>query len=95
MEMDEFKLDPQVLESTADLIVQYCMKQRAVMDDYLQSVSALHLEWDDDETFGRVIQEIRTLHKSVGDVMDMIRFKYPQYFKQLAKNIRERPKFNN
>ena len=92
--MDELKLDPQVLENTADLIMLYCQKQKLIMDNYLREISILQSEWDDDQTFGKVIQEIRLLEKSVNDIMDMIRFKYPQYFKQLAQNIRERPKFD-
>lgn len=92
--MDELKLDPQVLENTADLIVLYCLKQKSIMDEYLRQISRLQNEWDDDQTFGKVIQEIRQLQKSVNDIMDMIRYKYPQYFKQLAQNIRERPKLD-
>ena len=92
--MDELKLDPQVLETTADLIVRYCFKQKSIMDEYLRQISILQSEWDDDQTFGKVIQEIRQLEKSVNDIMDMIRLKYPEYFKQLAENIRQRPKLD-
>lgn len=92
--MDELKLDPQVLENTASLIIIYCQKQKLIMDEYLRQISRLQGEWDDDQTFGKVIQEIRQLEKSVNDIMDMIRYKYPEYFKQLAQNIRQRPKLD-
>lgn len=93
--MDELKLDPQVLENTASLIIIYCQKQKLIMDEYLRQISRLQSEWDDDQTFGKVIQEIRQLEKSVNDIMDMIRYKYPEYFIQLAQNIRQRPKLDN
>ena len=92
--MDELKLDPQVLENTASLIIIYCQKQKLIMDEYLRQISRLQGEWDDDQTIGKIIQEIRQLEKSVNDIMDMIRYKYPEYFKQLAQNIRQRPKLD-
>lgn len=92
--MDVMELDPNVLDATADIIQIYCSKQKLVMDDYLRKMQALSYEWQDDETIGKLLQEIRTLSNSVERVMDILRIKYPEYFKKQAEIIRQRPKYD-
>lgn len=87
---DEIKINPNVLEDVANFIVLYCNAQHEIMDDYLQKMNALSNEWQDDETMGKVLQEVRMLTNSVEKVMSLIRFKYPQYFKKKAEEIRSR-----
>lgn len=93
-QFDEIKIDPQVLENTANMIIQYCNSQKGIMDDYLRKMNSLSQEWCDDETMGQVLQEIRTLTNSVDKIMEVIRFKYPQYFKKKAEEARMRTKPN-
>ncbi len=87
-------LDDHVLDTTADFIVLYCNTQKAVMDDYMKKMNTLSLEWRDDETMGKILQEIRVLTNSVDRIMETIRFKYPQYFKKQAEMIRSRTKLS-
>ena len=94
-QFDVIKIDPQVLEITANFIVQYCNAQKGIMDEYMKKMNALSQEWRDDETMGKVLQEISTLTKSVDKIMDTIRLKYPQYFKNQAEMIRHRTKPTN
>ena len=91
--MDDMILDPNVLDVTADLIVIYCNKQKLVMDDYMRKMQSLSYEWEDEETIGRLLQEIRMLSNSVDRVMDIMRIKYPEYFKKQAEIIRHRAKY--
>ena len=91
--MDDMILDPNVLDVTADLIVIYCNKQKLVMDDYMRKMQSLSYEWEDEETIGRLLQEIRMLSNSVDRVMDIMRIKYPEYFKKQAEIIRHRTKY--
>ena len=91
--MDDMILDPNVLDVTADLIVIYCNKQKLVMDDYMRKMQTLAYEWEDEETIGRLLQEIRMLSNSVDRVMDIMRIKYPEYFKKQAEIIRHRTKY--
>lgn len=90
--MNILKLDPNVLEQTADIIELYCLKQMEIMDSYLKNISYLTNEWEDDETLGKIIEEIRILKSQVGTVMDEINEVYPKYFKEKAEFIRRRPK---
>ena len=55
--------------------------------------SIIVYEWQDDETIGKLLQEIRMLSNSVDKVMDIMRIKYPEYFKKQAEIIRQRPKY--
>lgn len=89
-QFDELELDDKVLDDIANFIVIYCNTQQGIMNDYLQKMNSLSYEWRDDETMGKVLQEVRMLSNSVDKIMDIIRFKYPQYFKKRAEQIRAR-----
>ena len=91
--MDNLALDSHVLDATADIISIYCMKQKLIMDEYMRKMQSLSYEWQDDETIGRLLQEIRALSSSVDKVMDIMRIKYPEYFRKQAEIIRQRPKY--
>ena len=91
--MDNLDLDPNVLDAVANIIVLYCNKQKAIMDDYKIKMHSLSYDWQDDETIGRLLQEIDVLSKSVEDIMDVIRINYPEYFKKRAEIIRHTPKY--
>ena len=93
-QFEEMTLDDKVLDDIANFIVIYCNTQKGIMDDYLKKMNALSQEWRDDETMGKVLQEIHTLTNSVDRIMETIRFKYPQYFKKQAEMIRSRTKPN-
>jgi len=83
-------LDKEVLEATAVIIESYCKKQTAVMDEYLRNTSALASEWDDDKTFGTLLEEIKSLRNNVTQIMDEIMATYPKYFRNKAKDIDNR-----
>ena len=87
-QFDELVLDDKILEDIANFIVIYCNNQHGIIEDYLQKMNSLSNEWRDDETMGKVLLEVRTLTNSVERIMDTIRFKYPQYFRQKAELIR-------
>ena len=91
--MDNLALDPHVLDATADIISIYCMKQKLIMDENMRKMQSMSYEWQDDETIGRLLQEIRALSSSVDKVMDIMRIKYPEYFRKQAEIIRQRPKY--
>ena len=91
--MDELSLSPEVLDATADIIEGYCYKQIAVMDNYLNSVSAMRSEWTDDRSIGPMLEEIRRMKSEVEQLMDEIRSRYPSYFRAKADIIRNRPTF--
>ncbi len=90
--MDNLELDPAVLETTATVIEGYCNRQKSIMDDYLSSITSLSSEWQDDETLGPLIEEIRRMKTSVINVMDEIMAIYPNYFRNKAAQIGSRPK---
>ena len=89
-QFDELELDDKVLDDIANFIIVYCNTQQGIMNDYLQKMNNLSNEWRDDETIGKVLQEVRMLSNSVDKIIDIIRFKYPQYFKKRAEQIRAR-----
>jgi len=91
--MDQLALNPEALDGTATIIELYCNKQRDTMGAYLSNVMTLSSEWNDDQTMGMLLQEIRQMKQSVESVMDEIRSQYPAYFRQKAEQIRNRPKF--
>ena len=93
-QFEDMTLDDKALDDIANFIIAYCGLQKGIMDDYMQKMNALSYEWRDDETMGKVLQEIQTLTKSVDKIMETIRFKYPQYFKKQAEMIRMRTKPN-
>ena len=91
--MDILDLDPEVLDTTADIVEGYCNRQTAIMDEYLSNTSSLASEWTDDQTFGSLLEEVKSLKDSVVTLMDEIRGTYPQYFRERADFIRRRPKY--
>lgn len=93
-QFEDMTLDDKALDDIANFIVAYCANQKSIMDDYMKKMNSLSQEWRDDETMGKVLQEIHTLTNSVDRIMEIIRFKYPQYFKKQAEMIRMRTKPN-
>ena len=91
--MDVFDLNPEVLETTASIIEGYCAKQRDIMGEYLSNTSSMNSEWDDDQTMGALLEEIRQMKQNVETLMDEIRSTYPDFFRKKAEQIRRRPKF--
>lgn len=91
-QFDDLVLDDKALEEIANIVVQYCSTQRGIIRDYLQKMNGLSSEWQDDETMGKVLNEVRMLSNSVERIMDTVQFKYPQYFRERAALIRSRPK---
>ena len=91
-QFDELVLDDKVLDEIANFIIIYCNNQQGIINDYLQKMNSLSNEWQDDETMGKVLQEVRTLTRSVERIMDIIRFKYPQHFRERAELIRAKNK---
>ena len=87
-QFDELVLDDKALDEIANFIVLYCNSQQGIINDYLQKMNSLSSEWRDDETMGKVLQEVRMLTNSVERIMDTIRLKYPQYFRERAELIR-------
>lgn len=84
-QFDELVLDDKALEEIANLVVLYCNNQQGIINEYLQRMNSLSNEWQDDETMGKVLQEVRVLTNNVERIMDLIRFKYPQYFREKAE----------
>ena len=84
-QFDELVLDDKALEEIANFIVLYCNNQQVIINDYLQKMNSLSNEWRDDETMGKVLQEVRVLANNVERIMDLIRFKYPRYFRERAE----------
>lgn len=89
-QFDELKLDDKALEEIANLVIMYCNNQQGIINEYLQRMNSLSNEWQDDETMGKVLQEVRVLTNNVERIMSIIRFKYPQYFRKKAEEIRTR-----
>ena len=90
--MDILGIDPDVLDSVAQIIEGYCKKQSEIIDGYLKNVLAQSSEWNDSETMGKLINEIQMLNLKVNNIMDEINASYPKYFREKAEQIRSRPK---
>ena len=86
----ELELDANALESTANIIEAYCGAQKGLMDEYLANIMSLYSGWNDDKTFGPLLEEIKRMKSNVEVVMDEIRSKYPAYFRMKAEMIRNR-----
>ena len=89
--MDVLALDPNMLDATADIIIQYCLRQKTIIDEYMRKMNTLSYEWQDDETLGQLLQEVKILSNSVNKALDIMRIQYPPYFKKQAELIRHRP----
>ncbi|MBQ2810340.1 MAG: hypothetical protein IJF11_05550 [Clostridia bacterium] len=88
---DILELDPRVLYETADDIGFYCETQTQVMADYLSKMGALQSEWDDDQTIGPLLEEVRTLKSRIESIMNDIKREYPRFFREKARLIESRP----
>lgn len=93
--MGNLSLDAETLFLTADTVDNYCAKQREIINVYYAQIMALENEWQDDETFGGVVEEIRKLRTQVLAVIEEIYNTYPKYFRDKAQQILTRPTFNN
>ena len=92
--MDNLTLDAESLFAIADVIDGYCAKQRETINVYYAQIMALESEWRDDETFGGIAEEIRTLKNKAVAILDEIYNTYPKYFRKKAQHILERPTLN-
>ena len=93
--MDILDIDPEVLFSTADAISAYCAKQRETINVYYAQIRALEDGWQDDKTFGSIVDEITALRTKVVTIIDEMNEKYPKYFRLKAQEILDRPTFDN
>jgi len=92
--MDILDIDPEVLFSTADAISAYCAKQRETINVYYAQIRALEDSWQDDKTFGSIVDEITLLRTKVTTIIEEINDKYPKYFRLKAQEILDRPSFD-
>ncbi len=90
---DIMNLNPDVLDNVADVIEKYILLQNKIIEEYVDHMHGLQREWDDDETIGKVLAEIRQIVNKITDVEDEILKTYPKYFREKANEIRMRPKF--
>ena len=90
--MDNMTLDPEVLKSVANTITIYTQRQKEIMNNFLRNVSNLGSEWQDDETFYSLIQEIMKLKSDFHAKMESVNV-YATIFKNRAEEIERRPKF--
>lgn len=93
--MDNLLLDAENLFLTSDIVDNYCAKQREIINVYYAQIMALENEWQDDKTFGSVVEEIKRLRTQLLAVIEEIKMTYPKYFREKARQIIERPTFNN
>lgn len=89
---DIMNLNPDVLDNIADIIEKYILMQNKIIEDYVGNMYNLQREWDDDETIGKILDEIRSIVNEISDVEDEILKTYPKYFRERAEEIRKRPK---
>lgn len=92
--MDNLLLDAETLFSTADIVDNYCARQRETINVYYAQIMALESEWEDDETFGGIVEEIRRLRSQTLAIIEQVHTTYPKYFRERAQQIIARPKFN-
>ena len=90
--MDILDINPEVLETTATIIEEFCRNQKELINVYLNETSAMSSEWTDDRTLGTLIEEIKHIKSSVEGEMDEILMIFPKYFRDKAEIIRTRPK---
>lgn len=90
---DIMNLNPDVLDNVADAIEKYIFLQNKIIDEYVDNMHGLQKDWDDAETIGKVLFEIRQIVKTIIDVEDEILRVYPKYFREKANEIRMRPKY--
>ena len=90
---DIMNLNPDVLENVADVIEKYISIQNKTIEDYVDRMHNLQREWDDDETIGKILNEIRLIVNVITDIEDEILKTYPKYFRERAQEIRKRPSF--
>ena len=91
--IDEIQIDAEALNMTANIIAIYTKKQKDVMRDFLSKFTALIPNWNDDETFSPLINEINRLRNEVTTQMEIIEATYPSYFRAKAESITSRPVF--
>lgn len=92
--MDNLLLDAETLFSTADIVDNYCARQRETINVYYAQIMTLEAEWEDDETFGGIVEEIIRLRSQTLAIIEQVRTTYPKYFRERAQQIIARPKFD-
>lgn len=92
MSRDNLVLDAETLRATADIINNYAERQKETIDRFFCNVNSLGNEWQDDETFYSLIQEIAKLKSDICVKMDAVNA-CANVFRQRAEVIEQRPKF--
>lgn len=89
--MEILNLNPDTLDSVANIVEAYCKKQISIMDEYLSKTGSLSSGWSDDQTIGQLLKEINNLKRQVESISNEIQSSYPRYFRDKAEQIRRRP----
>ena len=84
-------LNPDVLDNVASVIENYIKQQNGLIEDYLSKMVNLQKEWNDDETIGKVLIEIRMIVNVMEEIESEILKIYPKFFREKAQEIRVRP----
>lgn len=93
--MEELYLDPEVLVSTARIIISYCKTQKEIIESYYFKICALESEWKDDKTIGSLINEIKEIKMQLMLLLEEINLYYPKYFTDKANDILSRPSMSS
>lgn len=92
---DKMILDAEELRAVADIISRFCWEQKEILSVYYAQMMALEEDWKDDRTFGAVIEEIKTLKARATSILNQINDTYPKQFREKARIIDNRLKFDN
>lgn len=90
---DDMILSSEVLRNLAQVITQYCYMQNEILDNFLTNMQALSSEWQDDETFSSMMEEIQLLTRQSKQYFGELYNTYPALFQKMADQIDARPTF--
>ncbi len=90
--MDDLIFDPDKLDLFAVWIEQYCKKQREVFHEYIHKIQNLAEEWDDERTYGGILEQLKTIGKNFDEEIEQVQVLYPRQYRNIAIEERNRPK---
>ena len=92
--MSKLTLDPQMLEQTANIIEDYTKIQLQIIAEFQTKMLSIKDQWNDDETVGRLFEEVDLLKRQAEEIICSITAYYPAYFREKALSLIGRPVFN-
>ena len=89
MELDQMKIDPNVIEFFISVIDNYSREQEEILNDYISKMKRIYNDWDDPEGYVEMMKEMEHVSKKSIKILEQIRTTYKKFYYDEVLDIRK------